>query len=251
MKRVTVKRATTMLENDRVKDEVMCTNDKLELMKKVPTEQMESDIQDLLEEFSDVVRKEPGLIDWVQIRINTGDAASVFQRPYNTPVALREAVEKEVDWLVDQGYFKKSHELATPIVTVKKLDWFIRLCVDYTKLIAVTTSAFFYMLTIEEILKKAGQSAVMSTVDLNKGYYQVCMSSEGIAKTAFVCHKGHYEFLRMPFGLKNAPAACQKLTTSVLDPCAEFATPYIDDTVIFSPSWEMHVEHVRKVQLKH
>jgi len=209
---------------------------------------MERDIQGWLDEFRDVVRKEPGLTDWVQMGINTGDAAPVSQHPYNTPVALREAVEKEVDWLVEQGYMRKSHsEWASPIVTVRKPDGSIRLCVDYKKLNAVTTPAPFYMPTIEEILEKAGRAAVMRTVDLNKGHYQVGMKSEDIAKTAFVCHKGHYEFLRMPFGLKNAPAVFQKLTTQVLEPCAEFATPYIDDVVIFSPSWEMHIGHVRKV----
>jgi len=73
------------------------------------------------------------------------------------------------------------------------------------------------------------------------------MSSEDIGKTAFVCHKRHFEFLRMPFGLKNAPAVFQKLTTQVLEPCAEFATSYIDDEVIFSPSCDAQVGHVKEV----
>ena len=51
----------------------------------------------------------------------------------------------------------------------------------------------------------------------------------------------------MPFGLKNAPAVFQKLTSRVLEPCSEFALPYIDDIVIFSNNWEEHVRHVRQV----
>ena len=112
---------------------------------------------------------------------------------------------------------------------------------------SVTTSAPFYMPTIEEVLEAAGTVALISRVDLNKGYYQVKVKSQDIHKTAFVCYKGHYEFVRMPFGLKNAPTAFQKLTSKVLEPCAKYALPYIDDIVIFSRNWEEHVHHVREV----
>ena len=105
----------------------------------------------------------------------------------------------------------------------------------------------FYMLTIEEVLEAAGTVEVISKVDLNKGYHQVRVKEEDIHKTAFVCYKGHYEFVRMPFGLKNAPAAFQKLTSKVLEPCSSFALPYIDDIVIFSKNWKEHVGHVREV----
>jgi len=248
---VIVKRFTTVLDDDCVGDEVMCTNGKIQLHEMVPTEKMNEDIRSWLEEFKDVVCKKPGLTDWVEMGINTGDAAPVSQHPYNTPVALRDAVEKEVNWLMEKGYIRKSQsEWASPIVTVKKLDGSIRLCVDYKKLNAVTTPAPFYMPTIEEILEKAGTAAIISTVDLNKGYYRVGMKTDDIGKTAFVCHKGHFEFLRMPFGLKNAPAAFQKLTSRVLEPCSDYAIPYIDDVVIFSPTGEAHVEHVKKVLMR-
>jgi len=51
----------------------------------------------------------------------------------------------------------------------------------------------------------------------------------------------------MPFGLKNAPAEFQKLTSEVLATCSEFAIPYIDDIIVFSASWERHIGHVREV----
>ena len=84
-------------------------------------------------------------------------------------------------------------------------------------------------------------------MDLNKGYYQVKVKQADVPKTAFEYHRGHFEFVRMPFGLKNAPAAFQKLTSRVLGRCSAFAIRYIDDIVIFSMSWEEHVGHVREV----
>ena len=246
-----VKRITTVLEDDRVTDDITVTNSKVHVEQVVLDDRMKADVDEWLVEFKDVVCTEPGLTDWVELTIKTGEAEPVSQRPYNTPVALREAVGKEVDWLVQKGYIRKSEsEWAAPIVTVRKPDGSIRLCIDYKRLNNVTTPAPFYMPTIEEVLEAAGTAAVISKVDLNKGYYQVHVAEEDIQKTAFVCHKGHFEFLRMPFGLKNAPAIFQKLTSRVLEPCSGFALPYIDDIVIFSSSWEEHTQHVRKVLLQ-
>ena len=238
----------TVLEDDQVADDVTVTNSKVHVEEVMLDDGMGRDVSNWLEEFGDVVCTEPGLTDWVELSINTGEAAPVSQRPYNTPMSLREAVGKEVDWLVQKGYVRRSHsEWASPIVTVKKPDGSIRLCIDYKKLNSVTTPAPFYMPTIEEVLEAAGIVAVISKIDLNKGYHQVRVRDEDVHKMAFVCHKGHYEFVRMPFGLKNAPAVFQKLTSRVLEPCSAFALPYIDDIVIFSKDWEEHVRHVRQV----
>ena len=70
------------------------------------------------------------------------------------------------------------------------------------------------------------------------------MLTEHIGKTAFVCHRGNFEFLRMPFGVKNV---FQFLMTQIMKDCSEFTRPYMDDVVIFSTSWEDHKGHVRRV----
>ena len=59
---------------------------------------------------------------------------------------------------------------------------------------------------VEEVLEAVGSAKVLSKLDLSKGYYQVLMDERDVEKTAFICHKGKYEFLRMPFGVRNAPA---------------------------------------------
>ena len=194
-----------MLEDDQLADDVTVTNYKVHVEEVLLDDSMKEDVDKWLQEFSDVVCKEPGLTEWVGLSINTGDATPVSQCPYNIPVNLRDAVAKEVDWLVHKGCIRRSQsEWGSPIVTVKKPDGLIRLCIDYKRRNSVTTPAPFYMPTIEEVLEAAGTAAVISKVDLNKGYYQVRVKEDDIYKTAFVCHKGHYEFvlclsvLRMP-----------------------------------------------------
>jgi len=84
-------------------------------------------------------------------------------------------------------------------------------------------------------------------MDLAKGYYQLRVDPADQPKTAFTCHRGKFEFERMPFGVKNAPAAFQELMERVLRGEELHARPYMDDIVVFSSSWEDHVRHVRSV----
>ena len=72
------------------------------------------------------------------------------------------------------------------------------------------------------------------------------MHPDDVEKTAFVCHQGKYEFVRMAFGVCNAPVVFQ-LMTKLLHEYKTFCLPYMDDLIVYSSSWEDHVEHVRKV----
>jgi hypothetical protein len=51
----------------------------------------------------------------------------------------------------------------------------------------------------------------------------------------------------MPFGLRNAPGTFQRLVDKLLSSCKDFAAAYLDDIIIFSNSWQEHVEHIRRV----
>jgi len=73
------------------------------------------------------------------------------------------------------------------------------------------------------------------------------MEENSRENTVFVSLFGKYEFVRMPFGLKNAPAVFQHLMEKTLKGCREFAAAYIDDVLIFSKTWDEHLIHVKKV----
>ena len=85
------------------------------------------------------------------------------------------------------------------------------------------------MLLIEEVVEAVGSARYISTVDLSKGYYQILMSEKDIPKTAFICHLGKYEFVHMPFGVRNAPALFQTLMDKLLRDKRPFARAYMDD----------------------
>ena len=205
-------------------------------------------VSDLKIEFPEVFSDLPGKAKVGCFKIETGDAEPRRSHPYRVPDRLKEGVRSEVNKLVELGIVVPSTSpWASPVVPVPKKDGTVRVCVDYRKLNEVTTSDPYYMTCMDEILERVGGSKVISKLDLAKGFYQVEVDPSSQCKTAFVSPYGKFEFQRMPFGLKNAPAMFQRLMEVVLGDCYECSAPYIDDVVVFSNSGEEHVQHLRCV----
>ena len=133
------------------------------------------------------------------------------------------------------------------MVTVKKADGSARLCVDFRKINSLTRQTPFYMPRVEEVLEGVGQARFISKLDLSKGYYQVQLTEDAIPKTAFTSHRGVFEFTRMPFGVKNAPACFQELMQRVLAEQYQWSTAYMDDVVVYSRTWSEHLDHIASV----
>jgi len=93
-----------------------------------------------------------------------------------------------------------------------------------------------------------GDSEWYTLLDANCGYWQIDINKEDQAKTAFVCHEGCFQYLRMPFGLCNAPATFQRTMDIVLGQYRwKTCLVYLDDIIIFSKTFEEHLKHVSDI----
>ena len=199
-------------------------------------------------EYPEVFSNLPGKTTVCKLHISTGDAQPVASHPYRIPDRLKEGVREEVQKLVALGIAIPSQSpWASPVVPVPKADGSVRVCVDFRRLNELTVSDPYYMVTLEEILERVGSSSIVSKLDLCKGFYQIEVDEESREKTAFITPFGKYQFTRMPFGLKNAPAVFQRTMEVVLNSCYEYSAPYIDNIVVFSKSGAEHGQHLRNV----
>ena len=76
----------------------------------------------------------------------------------------------------------------------------------YRELNKTTTPDLYYILRISELIDQLGMAKYLSELDLNKGFYLVPMVEEDQEKTTFCFPWGKYQFIVMPFGLRNAPS---------------------------------------------
>ena len=174
----------------------------------------------LLGTFKDQFAKDEttiGTTPLTQMSIDTGDSDPVSQKSY--PVAMKhyQWVKEEIDKLLEAGVIGNSHSSwSAPIIVVPKGDGGKRLVIDYRALNKVTRKFVWPMPKVEDIFSQLNGAKYFSTLDLRAGYHHIGLTTDSIPKTAFTSPFGKYEYVKVPFGLAQAPAYFQELMTGVL-----------------------------------
>ena len=102
------------------------------------------------------------------------------------------------------------------------------------------------MLKVEDIFSKLNGAKYFTTLDSRAGYHHIPLDNSSILKTTFNSPFGKYEYIKVPFGLAQAPAYFQELMTNILKDF-NFAIVYLDNIIIFSKTPEEHLTHTRQV----
>lgn len=213
------------------------------------SERFKGQLEDLMLEWPSVCTHEIGQSSLVKHCIITTNQVPVRKRAYKVSTDKQRFIDSEVKDLLAKEIIQPSiSPWASPVVVVPKKDGSSRFCVDYRGLNAKTYLDAYPMPQIQDILESLHGATVFSTLDLKSGYWQVEMEKDSIQKTAFVTSAGLYEFLRLPFGLKNVAASFQRLMEHVLRELrGKCCLIYIDDVVVFSQNEKEHLQHLSQV----
>ena len=189
----------------------------------------------------------PGKASVIEHKIDLTDDRPIRCKPYPLPYAKRGKIREEIENMMDTGIVRESSSpYASPLVVVKKKDGSNRMCVDYRKLNLITVADPAPMTTAENLFGKLGKCQYYSIIDLSKGYWQIPVAEQDIRKTAFVTPDGRYEFLRMPFGMKNSRATLVRGMRKLLQDMDNVEC-YVDDLIVYTKDWATHLQVLGKL----
>ncbi|MCP4487622.1 MAG: hypothetical protein GY820_09955 [Gammaproteobacteria bacterium] len=203
---------------------------------------------------------ELGDCDWLQEGIDTGDVEPIQQPLCRTPLLQREKIATEVEKLLKMGIITKSmSDWAQPLIAVSKKDGGTRICVDFRRLNAITRSNAYPLPRTAHLLERIGASLgyrpedpewepKMSKLDVKM---QVRIKEQDRHKTAFRTHRGLYEFVRLPMGLKTAGSIFQRLMNDTLHGLLDDGIfCYLDNIAIATDTLAKHLSRLERIFLR-
>ena len=183
-----------------------------------------------------------------KIRIENGEPFK--EQFWRIPLPLLEEVCTSLRDMLEAGviYLTQS-PWCNVVVLVWKKDSTLHFCVDFRCLNAHMKKDSYPLPCIQEALESMAGLAHFSSMDFKLGFWQNKMALRLQQYTAFtVDNLGFYEFIRMPFGLCNAPATFQHLMQNTLGELnLVYCVIYLDDVIVFGCTEEEHLEHLHVV----
>ena len=184
-----------------------------------------------------------------KMKINLEDDIPVKEAYRKIPRHLYTEVRDYINDLLTNGWIQESYSsFSSPIVCVRKKNGGLRMCCDYRKLNGKTVADSQPIPRMQDILDGLAGKKWFSTLDMSKAYHQGYIHEDSRHLTAFATPWTLYEWLRIPFGLRNAPPAFQRFMNFLLgDMKGSVCDPYLDDVLCYATEFDEAVNGLKQV----
>ena len=203
----------------------------------------------LEKDYPDLIRptfKDSAVKHGIELTIPTS-GPPVFAKARRLPPDKLAQAKQAFNSMLQAGIVRRSDSAwSSPLHLVKKDDGSWRPCGDFRRLNSRTTNDKYPVPHLQDFSAQLHGCEFFSKIDLVRGYHQIPVAPEDVHKTAVITPFGLFEFLRTPFGLKNAAQSFQRLMDSVCQDLP-FAFVYLDDILVASKTKEEHHDHLRQL----
>lgn len=182
--------------------------------------------------------------------IPLADPTPVRGPQYRHPDKAREIIHQMLAEMKEKDIIESSTAAwLSPIVLVSKPDGSKRMCLDYRKVNQHLEFDVFPLPRLDELVDNVAGHQFYATLDLKDAYYQVVLGEKSRDLTTFSDGYELWRFKRLPFGLTVSPAIFTRAINQVIAPLAKhgFVRNYLDDVVVYAPSYEKLLDHLGKV----
>ncbi|GBM10301.1 Transposon Ty3-G Gag-Pol polyprotein [Araneus ventricosus] len=216
--------------------------------------ELRKEVKDIIKNFDSVFSKDKYDVGALRVepqRIVLNSDLPVSLRSYHTSPVEEEEIKSQVEKLLQAGLIKESNNpYSSPVTLAFKRDESkkTRLCIDFRKLNALCKSDSEPLPLMDSLLDKLSKAKIFSSLDLASGYWHVPIHPKDTEKLAFCTNFGLYEWCRLPFGIKVAPAIFNRLIRRILTKYKiDFACNYFDDIIVYSSSELEHWKHLNTI----
>jgi RNase H-like domain found in reverse transcriptase/Reverse transcriptase (RNA-dependent DNA polymerase)/Integrase zinc binding domain/Integrase core domain len=210
--------------------------------------------QKVIDSFNEICSKDRlGRTNKITLSIDTGEEKPFRKRPFVMSPYMSNILNNELDDMLKLGVVERSQSpWCSPVLLVKKSNGEYRFCFDGRPLNEITRHDCYPLPNIERILNSLRDAKYISSIDLRKAFWQIPLDEASKEKTAFsIVGRGQFQWVTMPYGLRNAAQAQQRLVDAIFGPTYEPKIfSYIDDIIITGSTFEEHVQLLQLVKDK-
>lgn len=172
-----------------------------------------------------------------EMEIKLTSSTPINYRPYKLSYGEKLKVREIIGDLLAKGIVRESRsQYASPIILVKNKDGTDRMCVDFRALNRITERERYPLPLIDDQIDRLGRYTFFTSLDMATGFHQIKIRDDCVHYTGFVTPEGHYEYLKMPYGLTNSPIVYQRIINNTLREFIDsgHVLVYIDDVLLLS-----------------